>query len=171
MDVLAAVAAGGIRPITYHVLLLSVLVAAWRFGDRLTREATTTWAIACLLSDVASARNLHGFTQVEPVLLTIDVITLILIVRLTLREPQRWLTCAAAFQLIAVSSHFVMGGGPGVGRWVYQIFVYGAGWGTLVALIWGQDETATARRAAAERYLRTSSSTQRPRTPTNWQTS
>lgn len=94
-----------IRIVVFWSLLLLVVFAAFRRGDRDTRIAAMICLVATVLTVILLTPRGHSFAQVEVYVATIDIVTLVAFVAIALRSPRFWPLWVSGFQLTTVLAH------------------------------------------------------------------
>lgn len=96
-----------IRVAAYWALLLFVLVAAFRRGDRETRVAAVICLVATFLSVVLVTPFAQGFDQVEAWVALVDVGVLGAFVLIAVRSNRFWPLWVSGLQLTTVLAHLL----------------------------------------------------------------
>lgn len=94
-----------VRIAVYWTLLLIVLVAAFRRGDRETRAASMICVVATILSMVLVRPYALGFRQVETWVALIDIGVLLAFVVIAMRSMRFWPLWVSGLQLTTVLAH------------------------------------------------------------------
>ena len=94
-----------IRIAVYWALLLIVLLAAFRRGDRETRVAALICLVATILSVVLIRPYAMGFRQVETWVAMVDIGVLLAFVAIAMRSMRFWPLWVSGLQLTTVLAH------------------------------------------------------------------
>lgn len=94
-----------IRIAVYWTLLLIVLLATFRRGDRETRAAAVICLVATILTVVLIRPYAMGFRQVESWVALVDIGVLIAFVIIAIRSSRFWPLWVSGLQLTTVLAH------------------------------------------------------------------
>jgi hypothetical protein len=94
-----------IRIAIFWALLLLVLFAAFRRGDRETRQAAVICLAATVLTILLLTPTGHSFAQIEVFVAAVDVGTLLAFVAIAVRSPRFWPLWVSGLQLTTVLAH------------------------------------------------------------------